>query len=154
MDCLCYKVSSRRSSEDSADISVCASPLHHFIVYFRSDYRGIKQLVSVNICSVEGNSAGIFASKLSTGIFVIKVKFNIYYFRRVKTAVLSAIKAKLPFSEGKYQLLNSRNKIPFPTIFYDMNFQLSYPNSSNNFSSHKYPFKKPNNDISKRKTVF
>ena len=31
------------------------------------------------------------------------------------TAVLGAIKAQLPFSEGKYQLLNSWNKIPFPT---------------------------------------
>ena len=36
--------------------------------------RGTKRLVSVNICSVEGNSANIFASKVSPGIFVIKVK--------------------------------------------------------------------------------
>ena len=27
---------------------------------------------------------------------------NAYYFRRNKTAVLGAIKAQLPFSEGKY----------------------------------------------------
>ena len=32
---------------------------------------------------------------------------NAYYFRRDKTAVLGAMKAQLPFSEGKYQLLNS-----------------------------------------------
>ena len=41
--------------------------------------RGTKRLVSVNICSVEGNSvegnsADIFVSKVSPGIFVIKVK--------------------------------------------------------------------------------
>ena len=36
--------------------------------------RGTKQLVSVNICSVEGNPAGIFVSKVSPGIFVIKLK--------------------------------------------------------------------------------
>ena len=47
---------------------------------------------------------------------------NTYYFRRDKTAVLGAIKAQPPFSEGKYQLLNSWNKIPFPTIFYHLNF--------------------------------
>ena len=36
--------------------------------------RGTKRLVSVNICSVEGNSADIFVSKVRPGIFVIKVK--------------------------------------------------------------------------------
>ena len=56
------------------------------------------------------------------------------------TAILGAIKAQLPFSEGKYQLLNSWNTIPFPTIFYHFNFQLRHPNRSNNDSSHKCPF--------------
>ena len=32
---------------------------------------------------------------------------NACYFREDKTAVLGAIKGQLPFSEGKYQLLNS-----------------------------------------------
>ena len=68
---------------------------------------------------------------------------NIYYFRRDETAVLGAIKAQVLFSEGKYQLLNSWNKISFHTIFYHMNFQLPHPNRSNNVSSHKYPFKTP-----------
>ena len=36
--------------------------------------RGTKRLVSENICSVEGNSAAIFVSKVSPGIFVTKVK--------------------------------------------------------------------------------
>ena len=36
--------------------------------------RGTKRLVSVNICSVEGNWADIFGSKVPPGIFVIKVK--------------------------------------------------------------------------------
>ena len=36
--------------------------------------RGTKRLVSENICSVEGNSAAIFVSKVSPGIFVMKVK--------------------------------------------------------------------------------
>ena len=36
--------------------------------------RGTKRLVSVNICSVEGNSAGIFDSKVSPGIFLVKEK--------------------------------------------------------------------------------
>ena len=40
----------------------------------QSKHRGNKRLVSVNICSVEGNSAGIFVSKVSPGIFVIKEK--------------------------------------------------------------------------------
>ena len=35
---------------------------------------GTKRLVSVNICSVEVNSAGIFFSTVLRGIFVIKVK--------------------------------------------------------------------------------
>ena len=69
-------------------------------------HRGTKRLVSVNICSAECNSAGIFDSKVSPGIFVVKGKMNAYYFREGETAVLGAIKAQLPFSEGKYQLLN------------------------------------------------
>ena len=68
---------------------------------------------------------------------------NAYCFRSSKTAFLGTIKTQLPFSEGKYQLLNSWNKIPFPTIFYHLNFQLPHPNRSNNVSSQKYPFKKP-----------
>ena len=36
--------------------------------------RGTKRQVSVNICSVEDNSASVFFSKVSPGIFVIKVK--------------------------------------------------------------------------------
>ena len=36
--------------------------------------RGTKRLVSVNICSLEGNSGGIFVSKVSPGSFVIKEK--------------------------------------------------------------------------------
>ena len=58
-------------------------------------------------------------------------------FGRKKTAVLGAIKAQLPFSEGKYQLLNSWNTIPFRTlIFYHLNFQLPHPNRSNTVSSY------------------
>lgn len=34
--------------------------------------RGIKRLVSVNICAVKGNSAGIFDRKMSPWIFVRK----------------------------------------------------------------------------------
>ena len=68
---------------------------------------------------------------------------NSYYFRKDNTAALGAIKAQLPFSEGKYQLLNSLNKIPFPTIFYHLNFQLPHPSRSNNVSSHKYLYKRP-----------
>ena len=64
------------------------------------------------------------------------------YFRRDKTDVLGAIQAQLQFSEGKYQLLNSWNEHPFPTIFYHLNFQLPHPNRSNNVSSEKYPFKR------------
>ena len=40
---------------------------------------------------------------------------NAHHFRRDKTVVLGAIKVQLPFSEGKYQPINSWNKIPFPT---------------------------------------
>ena len=69
--------------------------------------RGTKRLVSANICSVEGNSAGIFVIIFGG----IKLPFWV-----------GAIKAQLPFSEGKYQLLILWNKIPFPTIFYQLNF--------------------------------
>ena len=68
---------------------------------------------------------------------------NACHFRRDKIAVSVEIKAQLLLSEGKYQLLNSWNKIPFPTIFYFMNFQLSLPNRSNSVSSQRYPFKMP-----------
>ena len=37
-------------------------------------FRGTKRLVSVNICSVEGNSADIFVSKVSPGTLVVKRK--------------------------------------------------------------------------------
>ena len=37
-------------------------------------FMGTKRQVAVNICSVEGNLAGILVSKVSPGIFVIKVK--------------------------------------------------------------------------------
>ena len=55
---------------------------------------------------------------------------NAYYFQRDKTVVLGAKKAQLQFSEGKYQLQNSLNNIPFPTLFYHLNFQLPHPNRS------------------------
>ena len=51
-----------------------------------------------------------------------------------KHADLGAIKGQLPFSEGKCQLLNSWNTIPFLTIFYHLNFQLPHPNRSNKIS--------------------
>ena len=46
--------------------------------------RGTKRLVSVNICSVEGNSADIFDSKVSPGIFVMKEKLMPIIFGRIK----------------------------------------------------------------------
>ena len=57
------------------------------------------------ICSVEGNSAGIFVGKVPPGIFVIKEKSMPIIFGRIKLPFLGAIKAQLPFSGGKYQLL-------------------------------------------------
>ena len=39
---------------------------------------------------------------------------NAYYFGKDKIAVLGAIKAQVPLSGGKYQLLFSWNEIPFP----------------------------------------
>ena len=115
-----------------------------FLFFFPSGglIGGTKRPVSVNVCSVEGNSAGIFVCKVFTWYFRNKGKINAYYFRGDKTAVLGAIKAQLLFSEGKYQLLTSRNKIPFLAIFYHLNFQLLHPNRSNNVSSHKYPFER------------
>ena len=62
--------------------------------------RGTKRLVSVNICSAEANSAGVFVSKVSPGILGNKGKMNAYCFRRDKTAGLGALKAQLAFSEG------------------------------------------------------
>ena len=51
-------------------------------------------------------------------------KMNANNFLRDETAVMGVIKAQLTFWEGKCQLLNSWNKISFPTIFYHLNFQL------------------------------
>ena len=116
--------------------------------------RGTKRLVSENICSVEGNSAAIFVSKVSPGIFGNKGKMNAYYFRRDRSSVLGAIKAQLPFSEGKYLLLNSRIKFLFPTNFCHLNFHLPHPNRSNDVSSRKYPVKRPKNVMRKHKTAF
>ena len=79
---------------------------------------------------------------------------NAYYFRKDKTAVLGAIKAQLPFSGGKYQLLFSWYEIPFPTIFYCLNFQLPHPNRSNSVSSQTYPIKRPLKDTRKQKIAF
>ena len=59
---------------------------------------------------------------------------NAYYFRRDKTAALQvAIKAKLPFSEGKYQLLSSWNEIPFPTSL--LSYEFSSTRHSNRSNS-------------------
>ena len=65
---------------------------------------GTKRLVAVNICSLEGNSAGIFDSKVSPGIQPVhnKGKMNTYYFLRDKTSVLGALKAQLTFSNYKF----------------------------------------------------
>ena len=72
------------------------SSLHHRIVWgivsllnrvYSIDikyYRGTKRLVSVNICSVEDNSAGIFVSKVSPRNFVIKEKRMPIIFGRIK----------------------------------------------------------------------
>ena len=56
------------------------------ITLLNTDYkiRGTKRLVSVNICSAEGNSAGIFVNKVSPGIFVAKEKWTPIIFGRVK----------------------------------------------------------------------
>ena len=47
-------------------------------------FRGTKRLVSVNICSVEGNSAGIFVSKMSPAVLVIKAKLMPINFGGIK----------------------------------------------------------------------
>ena len=39
-----------------------------FVSNQRNQGRGTKRLVSVHICSVEGNPAGIFVRKVSAGI--------------------------------------------------------------------------------------
>ena len=49
-------------------------PLWSVVIKAAPGVRGTKRLVSVNICSVEGNSADIFVSKVPPGIFAIKVK--------------------------------------------------------------------------------
>ena len=65
-----------------------------------------------------------------------------YYFGRDKTAVLGAIKAQLNFQKANISCYDSRNIIPFPTIFYHLNFHLPHPSRSNNVSPHKCPFQK------------
>ena len=63
---------------------------------------GTKRQVDVNICSVEGNLAGILVSKVSPSWnFRYKGKMNTYYFRRDKTAVLGAIKAPATIFGGQ-----------------------------------------------------
>ena len=62
--------------------------------------RGTKRLVSVNICLVEGNSAGIFVSKVYTWNFRNENKMNAYYFRRDKTAVWVRLKPSYHFRKA------------------------------------------------------
>ena len=77
------------------------------VTYMMRVIKGTKRLVSVQICSVKDNSAGIFVSKVPPGIFVIKKRRMLIISGRIKLPFWGAIKAQLPFSEGKYQLLNS-----------------------------------------------
>ena len=49
----------------------------------------------------------------------------------------------LEFSESQQQLGNSGNKILFPQLFFDINFQLKNPQWSTCDSLHKYPFNRP-----------
>ena len=102
-----------------------------------------RRLVSGNICSVDVNSAGIFISKVLPIIFEIREKWMPIIFDEDQTAIFGEIKAELPFSEGKYQLLKSWNKIPFPKILYHLNFQLAHSNRSNSVFAHKSPLKRP-----------
>ena len=44
------------------------------LAVLNSHYRGTKRLDSVNVCSVEGNSADIFVTEVSPGILVVKRK--------------------------------------------------------------------------------
>ena len=60
----------RKRNKRLPQFRVCINSLETFI----SSTRGTKRLVSINICSLEGNSADIFFSKVSPGIFVMKVK--------------------------------------------------------------------------------
>ena len=70
--------------------------------------RGTKRLVSVNICSEEVIQLTFWLLSV-TWNFRNKGKVSASHFREEKTDGFGAIKAQLPFSEGKYQLLNSWN---------------------------------------------
>ena len=54
--------------------------------YSGCSYSGLQghqtAIVSVNICSVEGNSAGIFVTESVTWNFRNKEEMNAYYFRK------------------------------------------------------------------------
>ena len=49
----------------------------------------------------------------------------------------------LEFSESQQQLGRAGNKILFPKLFFDINFQLKNPQWSTCDSLHKYPFNRP-----------
>ena len=64
-----------RLSPDRASLTNAFNCFQSIITFLISSMsRGTKRLVSVNICSVEGNSAYIFVSKVSPGILVVKKK--------------------------------------------------------------------------------
>ena len=73
-------------------------------------------------------------SELSvTWNFLNKVNMNAYYFQRDKTAVLGTIKAQLPFSEGRYQLLLIRGITNYNYNMYNclsFEFIATHPNRS------------------------
>ena len=46
----------------------------YLFIHLGEESRGTKRLVSVNICSVEGNSVGVFDSKVTPRILVVKEK--------------------------------------------------------------------------------
>ena len=79
---------------------------------------------------------------------------NAYYFRKDKIAVLGAIKAQLPFSGGKYQLLFSWYEIPFPTDFLSFEFSATACEQIKYCQLAEISIKRQQKDTRKQKIAF
>ena len=96
-------------------------------VYICSDSRANRLR---NSDLVAKNASTVFFGKMPVQNFVTDWKTNFFVFKGANMAVVkTATKGQLAFSKNQQQPANSGNKMPFPKIFYNLNFQRTrHPN--------------------------
>ena len=84
-----------------------------------------------------------FVGERSRWIFVTRSLMSSYCFRKDKLGRLECrIRSASIFGEPSEKLGNLADGIPFPKIFWGLNFELRTPNRSICVSLHKHAFKK------------